>query len=59
MFSGLTLLNEFVNKIRFITTELDVTAVCVNILTRWLDQDVSDVDGEILNLIFLILISSN
>ncbi|CAH0748012.1 unnamed protein product [Diatraea saccharalis] len=37
---GLALLNKFVNYCRFLCRHLQLCVVCVNILTRWLDQDV-------------------
>ncbi|XP_026757995.2 DNA repair protein RAD51 homolog 4 isoform X1 [Galleria mellonella] len=46
---GLTYLNTMVNYSRYLYNEFNLSIICVNIQTRWIDQDVSDLedDGEI------------
>ncbi|CAH0718839.1 unnamed protein product, partial [Brenthis ino] len=43
---GLTYLNKVVNLSRFLSKELEIGFVCVNIQTRWIDSDVRDSDVE-------------
>ncbi|KAL4714154.1 hypothetical protein ACJJTC_008508 [Scirpophaga incertulas] len=43
---GLALLNTFVNDCRYLCSQFQISTVCVNIQTRWIDQDVSDVDDD-------------
>ncbi|XP_038215590.1 DNA repair protein RAD51 homolog 4 [Zerene cesonia] len=43
---GLKFLNIFVNHARYLCQEFDISVLCVNTVTRWIDQDVPDVDGE-------------
>ncbi|XP_028175822.1 DNA repair protein RAD51 homolog 4-like [Ostrinia furnacalis] len=43
---GLALLNTFVNYCRFISNDMELGIVCINLQTRWVDQDVSDLDEE-------------
>ncbi|KAJ8725454.1 hypothetical protein PYW08_003637 [Mythimna loreyi] len=45
---GLSLLNVLVNYSRYIANEFDVGIIYINIQTRWIDSDISDIedDGE-------------
>lgn len=45
--SGLTFLNTLVNYSRYLCKEFELVMLCVNIQTRWIDQDVADVEGNI------------
>lgn len=44
--SGLKLLNTFINYSRYLTKELQISLICVNIQTRWVDQEVVDLEGK-------------
>ncbi|XP_072944311.1 DNA repair protein RAD51 homolog 4 [Epargyreus clarus] len=44
---GLKLLNELVNNLRFISNRFEAGVICTNIQTRWLDQDVPDMDDDV------------
>ncbi|XP_028028779.1 DNA repair protein RAD51 homolog 4 [Bombyx mandarina] len=43
---GLSLLNSFVNYSRFICKQLNIGIICINMQTRWVDQDLTDVEDE-------------
>lgn len=44
---GLSFLNMFVNSARYLSTELNLSIICVNIITRWVEQDFLEIeDGE-------------
>nr|XP_034840409.1 DNA repair protein RAD51 homolog 4 [Maniola hyperantus] len=43
---GLKLLNYFANYARSISKKMEIAIVCVNIQTRWIDQDVLDLEDE-------------
>ncbi|CAK1552563.1 unnamed protein product [Leptosia nina] len=43
---GLTFLNQFVNLSREISKEMELCVVCVNIETRWVDIDQTDLDDD-------------
>ncbi|CAH0406639.1 unnamed protein product [Chilo suppressalis] len=43
---GLALLNQFVNYCRFLCDHLQICVVCVNVQTRWVDQDLVELEDE-------------
>ncbi|XP_039747008.1 DNA repair protein RAD51 homolog 4 isoform X2 [Pararge aegeria] len=43
---GLKLLNYFVNYARHISKGMEIGFVCVNIQTRWIDQDVEELEDD-------------
>ncbi|KAM3963424.1 rad51 recombinase D [Aphomia sociella] len=43
---GLTYLNIVVNYSRYLYKELNLAIICVNIETRWIDQDISELEDE-------------
>lgn len=45
-FTGLSLLNILVNYSRFIANEFNVAIIYINIQTRWIDSDISDLEGN-------------
>lgn len=46
-FAGLFFLNALVNYSRFIANEFNVGIIYINIQTRWIDSDITDMEGNI------------
>lgn len=39
------MLNNFVNYARCLSKKMEIGVVCINIQTRWIEQDVAEPDG--------------